>query len=119
MEKIILEINEQEARILVHACKVMSGRKNGNSRRVHMAKKLAALRKEYSESKSLDAVLLAANGGHFDMLSGRSGELRRAVTKFQNYMKWQEEEGVILQDLRQRIKDLLPEIVEQSTDCEQ
>lgn len=107
-----LDLTEQEARILIWTLRQMEYRVNGASAKRRRAKVLKARRKEYSKQRSLDAVLLAANGGRTNLLSGRSGELRKACAHFEMYIKSEEQKAAILLALAERVKIQMPERVE-------
>lgn len=105
---ITLELTEQEARCLIHFAKQGAERVLQRRARRHAAERLTKLKKKYSEQKNLDAVLLAANGGHTELLSGESGRLNNAIYRMQYYWQHKIEGAEIAYAVAERIKLQLP-----------
>jgi hypothetical protein len=80
----------------------------GASRRRWNAKKLAALKKQLSEQKNIDAVCLAANGGRVDLLSGESGRLKAAVHAMQRHQDFEYQRSDVLTGVCKKLREMLP-----------
>lgn len=107
-QKMIIELTFDEAICLKHCISVFINRQGCGSARRRRAVKLQRLRQQYSDQRNLDAVCLAANGGRTDLLSGRSGQLRRASANMAEYNAKIERQVKTAAELRERLRAMLP-----------
>ena len=103
-----IELTFDEVICLKHCISVFIMRKGSGSARKNRAVRLQRLRQQYSEQRNLDAVCLAANGGKTDLLSGRSGELRRASRAMAERNANIEQHIKTAAELRERLRAMLP-----------
>ena len=103
-----LTLTEDQVRDIIAGLTMWVSRKNSPSNKKFRQEQLAQLRKEYGEQKNLDAVCLAANGGKTDLLSGRAGELRRAINRRTLRTEFVKERSERVLELRDYLRELLP-----------
>lgn len=110
-----LELTEQQIRDISIALNLYLNRNSTPSAKGRRLKHLARLQEEYYRQKQMDAVLLAANGGHFDLLSGNAGRLRHRISRFRDETLLINERIERVSALREMLKGMLPPISEEAS----
>lgn len=84
---VTLNLTEQEAVSIKRACATYLKRHGSATAKRRRARFLTKLKKQYMWQKKFDSLLLAISGGKQNWLSGRAGQLARAIRQAEHLSK--------------------------------